>query len=62
MHGLSPDRQLYLLKFESEVALLETIATCENKGNTVTCRNEKAYVWLPAHGMLFLFDCLQFVK
>lgn len=36
MHGLSPDRQLYLLKFESEVALLETIATCENKGNTVS--------------------------
>lgn len=36
MHGLSPDRQLYLLKFESEVALLETIATCEKKGNTVS--------------------------
>lgn len=36
MHGLSPERQLYFSKFVSEVALLETITTCENKGNTVS--------------------------
>lgn len=62
MHGLSPGRQLYLLQCESEVALLETITTCEKKGNTVSHVEMKRHSMLPAHGMLFLFDCLRFVK
>lgn len=63
MHGLSPDRQLYFLEFDSDVALFEIITTCKNKGNTVSQVEMKRHTfWLPAHRMLFVFDCLLFVK